>query len=144
VSNTSEGKPEGKSEVRNKANRRQAERTEWFNYAGLKRGVWFQHQYYPQGIAILDWNSKFTGNSISAMRHRQHRQERNQENEYIEQREQATQVETDHFLEQIAYGWVQAENQEELQAARTYYFDNAMSCAFRGTIRSCVENVEEA
>ena len=33
-----------------------------------KRGCWFNHKFYPEGGALLDWNSRSTGNSVTAIR----------------------------------------------------------------------------
>jgi hypothetical protein len=72
-------------------------------------------------------------------------QQQNQENQYAHQREQAIEGETNRRLQQIAFGWVHAENQQELTVARSYFIENAMQCEFRGSLgRTYVQDLEEA
>jgi hypothetical protein len=133
------------SEVQGRSVSKDTYRDDWFKYGGLQRGAWFRKQFYPQGIAILDWNSKFTGHSFSAVRYHQQMQQQNQENQYVHQREQAIQGETNRRLQQIAFGWVHAENQQELTAARSYFIENSMQCEFRGSlVGTYVQDLEEA
>ena len=112
------------SEIQERGASNNTQRDEWFEYAGLQHGAWFKKQFYPQGIAILDWNSKFTGHSFSAIQYHQQMQQQNQENQYVHQREQAIQVERYRRLQQVAFGWVHAENQQELTAAQNYFVEN--------------------
>ena len=48
-------------------------------------------------------------------------------------------------LQQVVFGWVHAENQQELTAARSYFIENAMQCEFCGSLGATyVQDLEEA
>jgi hypothetical protein len=134
------------SEVQSRSVSKDTYHDNWFKYTGLQRSVWFKKQLYPQGIAILDWNSnknKFTVHSFSAVQYHQQMQQQNQENQYVHQREQAIQGEMNRRLQhqQIAFGWVHAENQQELTAARSYFIENSMQCEFCGSLGELMSRI---